>query len=156
MQYIGGPKPAAGCVLCAYVGKSPSAENGVLAALPMAYVVLNKYPYSAAHLMVVPNAHTRSLTELPLQIFDATFRLVRDSVAALGAATGAEGFNVGLNLGRASGAGLEEHLHVHLVPRWSGDHNFMPVIGGTKVLPEYLEDTWRRLEPHFQSVWEPA
>jgi ATP adenylyltransferase len=157
MQYIRSPKPAnAGCVLCGYVGQAPSRENGVLARRGGAYVVLNKYPYAAGHLMIVPAAHVRSLTELTAEAHDALFRLVRDSIECVEKASGADGMNVGINLGRAAGAGIAEHLHVHVVPRWVGDQNFMPVVGETHVLPEALEDAWSRLAEPFRSLDEAS
>jgi ATP adenylyltransferase len=99
--------------------------------------------------MVVPMRHVSSLGSLEPGEHDALFRLVRDSVSALEAAIGPEGVNVGLNLGRAAGAGIQDHLHVHIVPRWVGDVNFMPVVADTRVMPEYLDRTWDELSPHF-------
>lgn len=157
MQYLRSPKPAAaGCVPCGYVGQAPSREGGVLARRDGAYVVLNKFPYAAGHLMVVPAAHVRSLTGLEPSAHDGLFRLVRDSVACLAQATGADGMNVGINLGSAAGAGIAEHLHVHVVPRWAGDQNFMPVVGDVLVLPEALGDAWVRLEEPFRALDEAS
>jgi ATP adenylyltransferase len=127
----------------------------VLARRPEAYVVLNKFPYSPGHLMVVPTRHVPALDALDETEHDALFRLVRDSVAALGRAVSCQGVNVGMNLGRVAGAGIEEHLHVHVVPRWQGDNNFMPVIADVRVMPECLEDTWVRLAPEFARLGAP-
>lgn len=138
-----------GCVLCRYVEAEPSRETGVLVRWPRAYVVLNKYPYAAGHVMVVPSEHHGDLTDLEQGEYHELFELVRGSVACLRDAVNAEAMNVGVNLGRAAGAGIHEHVHVHLVPRWTGDHNFMPVLGGVRVLPELLEKTWDRLAPSF-------
>ncbi len=150
MEFIRQSEKKPGCVLCEYAACAPGRETHVLARDAGGFVVLNKYPYTAGHLMVVPNRHVGSLAELELAEHDALFRLVRASVTCLEQATGAEGVNLGMNLGRAAGAGIHEHLHVHLVPRWVGDANFMPVIGDVRVMPEYLDATWDRLAPAFR------
>ena len=153
MAYVEAPKPAgSGCVLCRYVEASLSAETGVLVRWPRSYVVLNKYPYAAGHLMVVPNEHVADLAKVGAEAYGELFLLVRAASACLVEATGAEGMNVGVNIGAAAGAGIEQHVHVHLVPRWVGDHNFMPVFGDVRVLPEYLETTWQRLSPFFERI----
>lgn len=152
MEFIRQSDKPPGCVLCGYAGAGPARENRVLVQGSHAYVVLNKYPYVAGHLMVVPRRHVRHLAELDPAEHDALFRLVTDSVGALGRACEPDGINVGMNLGRAAGAGIEEHLHVHLVPRWQGDNNFMPVIADVRVMPEYLEATWASLLPEFEKL----
>ncbi len=149
MEFIRRPKGEGGCVLCGYVGAEPTRESGVLARRAGAYVVLNKYPYTAGHLLVVPERHVADPDELDSGDHDELWRLVRDARRALVNATGAQGMNVGMNLGAAAGAGIAAHLHVHLVPRWIGDANFMPVIGDVRVMQEYLEETWDHLAPHF-------
>lgn len=149
MDFIRQAEKPEGCVLCGYVGREVGRASRVLVRKEHAYVVLNKYPYAAGHLMVVPNRHTASPSELAPEEHDALWRLVTESAALLQRASGAEGLNVGMNLGRAAGAGIHEHLHVHLVPRWVGDNNFMPVIADVRVMPEYLEKTWEELRPHF-------
>ncbi len=155
MEFIRRPKTE-GCVLCGYVGQAASRENGVLARRDGAYVVLNKYPYTAAHLMVVPEPHLADPDELDAAAYDSLWRLVRDARACLVRATGAPGMNIGVNLGSAAGAGIAEHLHVHLVPRWVGDNNFMPVIGDVRIMHEYLEETWDHLAPHFTALSDGA
>ena len=152
MEFIRRPKGEGGCVLCGYVGAPASRDNGVLARRDGAYVVLNKYPYTVAHLMIVPEQHVADPDELGDDSYDSLWRLVRDARRALIAATGAQGMNIGVNLGAAAGAGIAEHLHVHLVPRWTGDNNFMPVIGDVRVMHEYLEETWDHLAPHFAAL----
>jgi ATP adenylyltransferase len=102
--------------------------------------------------MVVPNAHSSDFDGLPDGVYAEVFDLVRRSAALLRAATGAEAMNIGVNLGRPAGAGIHEHVHVHLVPRWTGDNNFMPVLSDTRVLPELLEKTWVRLRPEFSKL----
>jgi len=145
MAWIGGSRPAAGCVFC-------TARDGVddRAALVLlrgahAFLILNAYPYAPGHLMAVTNRHVAAVGEAqPEELTDA-MTLVQRGVAALSLEYRAEGFNVGLNQGRAAGAGIEDHLHVHVVPRWGGDHNFLTVVGDTRVLPEELTATWDRL-----------
>ena len=145
MEYILGPKGGA-CVFC------EASDDLMLARRPRAFVCLNKYPFAAGHLLVVPTRHVSSLADLDDGEADDFFRLVRASVARLGAAVSPEGVNVGLNLGKAAGAGIAEHLHAHIVPRWNGDTNFLPVLTDTRVLPEYLETTKQRLAPHFTNL----
>lgn len=142
----------AGCVLCDYVTQAPSRSSLVLAQRSEAYVVLNKYPYTAGHLMVVPAVHVSELGALSERDHTALWSLTRSAVHALSAATGAPGMNLGVNFGAAAGAGIVEHLHVHLVPRWIGDNNFMPVIGDMRIMHEYLEETWEHLAPHFEKL----
>jgi ATP adenylyltransferase len=148
MEFILGEKPS-GCVLCSLAESEPSRESRVLARSEYAYVVLNKYPYAAGHLMVVPRRHTNDLGALEPDEHDDLWRLVRRCVPALERATNAEGINLGMNLGKAAGAGIAEHLHVHLVPRWVGDNSFIAVVGDVRVMPEYLDATWDRLSPEF-------
>ncbi len=151
MEFILGAKKP-GCVLCGYASHAPNREQRILARSASSYVVLNKYPYAAGHLMVVPDRHVSRLDELEPAEHDDLWRLVGASVPALEKSTHCEGLNVGMNLGKAAGAGIEEHLHVHIVPRWNGDNNFMPVISETRVMPEYLGETWDRLAPDFAGV----
>ncbi len=147
--YILAPK-GKGCFLCIKRTRGYQLRHFILRETPACYVLLNRYPYSAAHVMVVPRRHVADLESFtPDELLDF-ITLMRDTARVLKKAVGAQGLNLGANLGRAAGAGLEEHFHFHIVPRWNGDHNFMPVLGDTYVLPEYLEETYRRLLPHFE------
>lgn len=153
MEFIRQERPEnQGCVLCRYVGVVPAAGSLVLARRSHAFVVLNKYPYNSGHVMVVPNRHVDSPTQLASEESQALWQLVTESMTALKQATNCQGMNCGINLGHAAGAGIEEHLHVHLVPRWDGDNNFMPVLGDMRVVPEGLERTWEHLTPFFGSL----
>lgn len=143
---------SAGCVLCEYVGVMPSPSNLLLARRRHAFVVLNKYPYNSGHIMVVPNAHVKDTTELGAEALTALFQLLADSIAALKRATRCQGINVGMNLGKAAGAGIADHLHIHLVPRWVGDSNFMSVLADTRVVPETLEQTREQLAREFAGL----
>ena len=142
--------PAPDCIFC-----DPSAGRDVdLVVLRgrAAYVILNLYPYNNGHLMVVPNRHLATLEALTADEQVELMRLARLSEMALHEAYRPQGINVGINLGKAAGAGIENHLHIHLVPRWSGDTNFMTAVGQTRVLPEDLAATVARLRPIFERL----
>ena len=145
MAWIRGAHPAAGCVFCNARDGADDRASLVLLRGPHAFLVLNAYPYTPGHLMAVTNRHVGALGEArPEELTDA-MTLVQRAASALSLEYRAEGFNVGLNQGRVAGAGIEDHLHVHVVPRWGGDHNFVTVVGDTRVLPEDLATTWERL-----------
>jgi ATP adenylyltransferase len=152
MEYILGPKAAGGCIFCEFPERGRFQEDLVLCVTKEAFVCLNRYPFAAGHLLVIPRRHASDLGELGEEESDALFRLVRASVVRLRRATNAQGINVGMNLGKAAGAGIAEHLHAHLVPRWDGDTNFMPVMTDVRVMPEHLDATWARLQPHFADL----
>jgi ATP adenylyltransferase len=143
-----------GCVFCAMAAapRDHDAENLVLYRGEGCLVVMNLYPYNTAHLMVVPYAHTADLPELDEPTAGELFALTRRCVRILGDTYKPHGFNLGMNLGSIAGAGIAEHLHMHIVPRWSGDTNFMPIIGGTKLIPEDLDATYARLRPSFAEL----
>jgi ATP adenylyltransferase len=113
------------------------------------FVILNLFPYTTGHLMVVPNDHLPSLTDLSDAVLSEMMQLTRRAQAALEIEYKPDGFNIGMNLGRAAGAGVADHLHLHAVPRWSGDANFVSIIGETRVMPEDLLTTYQKLKPHF-------
>jgi len=142
--------PATDCVFC-----DPAAGRDIDLVLfrgEHAYVILNLYPYNNGHLMVVPNRHLSALEALTPDEQLELMQLTRVSEMALNEAYRPQGINVGINLGKAAGAGIENHLHIHLVPRWSGDTNFMTAVGHTRVLPEDLGATAARLRPIFQKL----
>jgi ATP adenylyltransferase len=153
MEYILSKKEG-GCIFCAYAAADPTmfAEEHVLVATEHAYVVLNKYPFAAGHLLVVPRRHEGELEMLTDVEHDALFRLTRGAASRLRRAVSAQGLNVGINLGKAAGAGIGEHLHVHIVPRWEGDTNFMPVLADVRVMPQHLAATFRHLHPFFVDI----
>ena len=136
-----------GCVFCG-IRDGHEAEH-VLARTDLAFVVLNKFPYNPGHLVVVPSRHVGDIEALTAEENADLQSLLQRSVRALREGSEPQGFNIGLNLGRVGGAGIPDHLHWHVVPRWSGDMNFMSVVGQTRVLPELLADTYRRLAPRF-------
>ncbi|MGW9286463.1 HIT family protein [Streptomyces diastaticus] len=135
-----GPGAGDGCPFCVVPAKSD--EDGLIVRRGThAYAVLNLYPYNGGHLLVVPYRHVADYTELDAAETAEVAELTKQAMTALRSASGAHGFNIGLNQGSAAGAGIAAHLHQHIVPRWGGDTNFMPVIGDTKVLPQLLGDT---------------
>jgi ATP adenylyltransferase len=140
-----------GCFLCEKAQQGQDQENLVLNRTALGYVLLNTFPYNPGHLMAAPYVHTGDLTGLDTEVGLALWSLALEAARALETEYAPEGFNIGLNLERAGGAGMVDHLHIHVVPRWVGDTNFMPVLGQTKVLPESLERTYDRLRPHFKA-----
>jgi ATP adenylyltransferase len=141
----------AGCVFCGLL-TGEGERNRVLERGELTFVTLAKYPYNPGHVLILPVRHVADLEDLEPDEASGIHDLVRRSVAALREVSEPHGFNIGLNLGRAAGAGIPGHLHWHVVPRWSGDTNFMPVIGSTRVLPELLDRTYERLAPRFRST----
>jgi ATP adenylyltransferase len=155
MEYILAPKDRSRpCIFCDVAQASPDElrDRHVVAVTEHAFVMLNRYPFAAGHLLVVPHAHVEALDQIDPAAHDALFRLVRESAARLRRALRAEGLNVGLNLGAVAGAGVAEHLHVHVVPRWAGDTNFMPVLADTRVVPQALDETRAHLLPYFADI----
>jgi ATP adenylyltransferase len=150
MSYIGTAEKPAGCIFCVKPTEQRDEENFILFRGERAYVLLNLYPYNSGHLMVVPYQHTGDLASLPPEIGNEVFALTQRSVSALTSVYRPQGFNVGINLGEVAGGSISAHLHVHVVPRWGGDTNFMPVTAETKVLPETLDQTYQRLRPQFE------
>lgn len=151
MQYIREAKSADDADSCIFCDIAAGAEDErVLARADLAYVVLNKFPYNPGHCLVVPNRHVGDLTELTAEELSTLSQLLQRSLEALRATGDPHGFNVGMNLGRTAGAGIPDHVHWHIVPRWSGDTNYMPVVGDTRVLPELLAETYARLKPGFE------
>ena len=141
----------AGCVFCAAT-ESGDGRRLVVHESPLCYVILNLYPYNAGHVLVVPRRHVDSLSALTRDELNDMARLTQMAEQVLTEAFQPQGINVGMNLGRPAGAGIADHLHVHLVPRWTGDTNFMSVVGQVRVLPEELPRTADRLRPMFDRV----
>jgi len=149
LTYVSGSTtPRTGCVFCD-VAPIGAPDSLVVWEGRTCYVVLNLYPYNNGHLMVVPRRHIATLSDLTPDELQEVAVLMRHAEGVLHDAYHPEGINAGINLGRAAGAGIHEHLHVHLVPRWAGDTNFMTVVGDTRVLPEALSATAARLRPLF-------
>ena len=148
MQFIRMKKPK-GCFLCDNPKKGDDARNYILYRGSENFVILNSYPYNPGHLMVAPYRHVASLEDLTEEERNEHFKIVSQCVKVLREEANPEGFNIGMNLGKASGAGITGHVHTHIVPRWQGDINFMSVLADTKVVPEALAETYERLKDKF-------
>lgn len=149
MDFILG-KREKGCVFCNRVRKKEDRKNFILHRGESCFVILNKFPYNNGHLMVVPYRHIAALDHLkPLETAE-TFALLAKAERVLKKGLGAQGFNIGMNVGKAAGAGIEDHLHVHLVPRWHADTNFWPVLSETKSMPQHLMQTYDILKRHWR------
>ncbi|MBN2333050.1 MAG: HIT domain-containing protein [Deltaproteobacteria bacterium] len=140
-----------GCLFCRIAAENNDGDNLILFRGTHAFVLLNRYPYNNGHLMVVPYSHLNNLGKLSQDAYLELMELFRRSIDCLHDALQADGFNGGINLGKTAGAGIADHLHFHIVPRWHGDYNFMPVIGETKVMPQHLEETYNHLLPYFSA-----
>jgi ATP adenylyltransferase len=141
---------AQSCIFCDAVNDPANDEQAlVLHRGAHAFVILNRYPYISGHLMIAPNAHLGELDAAPKEVTDEIMDLAKRCQTSLRAAYHPEGFNVGMNLGRAAGAGIADHIHMHILPRWVGDTNFMTAVSDTRVLPEDLQTTYRKLRDTF-------
>lgn len=140
-----------GCVFCIKLTQDQDAKNYVLWRGAHCAILLNLYPYNNGHLMVIPYAHVPSLEDLPAEAQAEMMLAVSKSLHLLRLAMQPHGFNVGVNIGRVAGAGIESHIHVHVVPRWEGDTNFMPVLAETRVVPEMLDTTYTNLKAVLDS-----
>ncbi len=142
------------CIFCSLpaLGADSDAETRIVARYPLCYVILNKYPYSNGHLMVVPYEHLPDVRGLEDAVRAELLKVAADCTAVLEEELQAHGFNIGFNLGTAAGAGIIDHIHLHVVPRWHGDTNYMPVLADTKVLSESLQGTYDRLRPAFDKL----
>jgi ATP adenylyltransferase len=151
MEFIRAEKPA-GCIFCRFPaeeGEEADRRNLIVHRSPRSFTILNRYPYNNGHVMVVPRAHVSRLEDLDAATFADLQEELRRVVAVIREAYRPEAMNVGMNLGKAAGAGIEDHLHWHVVPRWGGDTNFMPVLADTKVMIEHLDESWRRIREGF-------
>ena len=149
MPYIGRDKAAEkakGCVFCRALKQEDGPGNLIIQRGQQAFVILNRFPYTSGHLMVLPFTHVANLYELDAPTRSEMMELMNTATQVLARVYQPQGFNLGANLGAAAGAGLEEHLHLHVLPRWAGDTNFVSTIGETRVLPETLEETWQRVK----------
>jgi ATP adenylyltransferase len=153
MEYIKSElKGRKGCFLCRALKNKNNPKSLIIYAGKTSFVILNKFPYNSGHLMIAPFLHVPSLSDLDTDTKLEMLDLVSMSCEALNETSTPQGFNVGINLGRIAGAGLEDHIHIHLVPRWAGDTNFMPILGEAKVIPEHLLATRDKLKTLFQKV----
>jgi ATP adenylyltransferase len=137
------------CIFCAKPAQGDDAENLIVHRGDRAFVILNKFPYTNGHLMVAPFDHLARLQEVPPETVAELMRLAQQAMDRLEEVYDPHGYNVGFNQGRVAGAGVEHHIHMHVVPRWGGDTNFMPVIADTRVMPQSLEDSYEALKGGF-------
>ncbi len=144
LKFILGPKME-GCLFCQKLAENKDKENLILYRGQHCFIMLNAYPYTNGHLMVVPYAHVRNLDQLDTPTLTDLMLLTKRSIVALQKVMSPDGFNMGINVGKVAGAGVEDHVHFHVVPRWLGDTNFMPVLAETRLIPEPLNDTYDRL-----------
>ncbi|WP_313903083.1 HIT family protein [Geoalkalibacter halelectricus] len=148
MTYING-EPQKGCIFCLRGLEEEDARRQVLLRGRHAFIIMNRFPYTNGHLMVAPYRHSADLDDFSEEEIVEMYRLVALARKVLTEVSRPEGFNIGLNLGRAAGAGVPDHLHYHVVPRWQGDTNFMPVFADVRVVPQHLEETYRLLRRAF-------
>ena len=153
MEFIKGPKPA-GCFFCEAAAADPAndADHLVLARTEVALAMLNRYPYNNGHLMIAPKAHLANLEELPPATANGVMALTQRALRVLRVVLSPQGFNLGINAGKIAGAGVADHVHQHVVPRWDGDTNFMPVTADTKVLNESLTASYQALRAGFERL----
>lgn len=153
MVFIKGNTSAfSGCIFCELPKQNHDAENLILYKSQHSFIILNKYPYNNGHLMVIPHKHTADLNELSLPEHTDLMVHTNHCVSALKEFYKPEGFNIGMNLGASGGAGIREHLHFHIVPRWTGDTNFMPILADTKSMPQHLDESFKQLQPYFRRL----
>jgi len=150
LEYIKGPKPE-GCILCEKPAEGDDASVYIVHRGERCFVILNAFPYNNGHVMIAPYKHMGALEDLADETVLEMMQLTRRSIQAITAVYGPEGFNIGINQGKVAGAGVENHIHQHVVPRWGADTNFMPVIGSTRVLPQSLADSYRALREQFEA-----
>jgi ATP adenylyltransferase len=150
MEYILSPQKPDACIFCPGRDRGGDRERLILYVGPLSMVIMNRYPYINGHLLVAPVKHVADLDGLSQEEALDLLLTVRRSLGALRRAMSPDGFNVGLNLGRVAGAGVEAHVHFHIVPRWNGDTNCMTVLGDVRVIPEHIKATYEKLLPFFQ------
>ena len=151
MAYIDQDSEEDGCIFCKKLEESDPRDALVLAQSRHSVVMLNKYPYNNGHVLLAPKRHEKYLSELSVEEYGDLNEGLRRSVEIIRRALNPGGVNLGMNLGKCAGAGVENHLHWHVVPRWEGDTNFMPVVGETRVMPQHLLDSYERLHQYFQN-----
>lgn len=157
LQSLGQPTGGEDCFLCRYAATPERDEqNHVLWRSPHTLVLLNRFPYTNGHLLIAPVLHRGSLQELPAEVLCELMLRIRDAMAVLRRVVGAQGFNVGMNLGRCAGAGLPDHVHWHIVPRWEGDTNFVAVVGSVRIIPQELQETSRAFRQAARELGLPT
>jgi ATP adenylyltransferase len=151
MEYIKSEKSDE-CIFCVLLSSQNDEKNRILFRGKHSFVIMNIFPYNCAHLMISPYRHIGCITDQNDSERFEVNQLTQECIKILKTVSEPDGFNIGYNIGKAAGAGYDEHIHCHIVPRWSGDTNFMPVIGDVKVHPEHLRSTYEKLQPHFKNL----
>ena len=151
IEYIENTTESTECIFCDKPKDKDDKKNLIVYRGKLGFVIMNRFPYNNGHLMVVPYQHTSEISSLSSEERIELFNLLEISVNVLRKVMKPQGFNIGMNLGSLAGAGIADHLHFHIVPRWGGDTNFMPVIAHTKVISEGLEQTWEKLKREFDN-----
>ena len=154
MAYINEAAKKEGCVFCQKIREQDAREALVLAHTSHSVIMLNKYPYANGHLLLAPKRHAKYLASLSAEEYGDLNEALRRSVEIVQESYHPAGINLGMNLGKCAGAGIEDHLHWHVVPRWEGDNNFMPVLAETRVMPQHLLESYDQLKPYFQGLSE--
>lgn len=154
MPYLQGKEPLPEECLFCHNARLADQQAHIVHRVRLCYVILNRFPYNNGHLMVVPYQHAPSLEHFNRQTLTEMMMLVQRSLRVLQTAYEPEGFNVGMNIGEASGAGIAEHAHMHIVPRWAGDTNYLTTVGKTRTIPEWMDETYDRLRPLFEALGE--
>ncbi len=152
MEYIESGDKKDTCILCDKLEEKDGTGNLVLKRSEYSFVIMNKFPYNPGHLMVCPLRHIANVEELTPEEMSDLFQQIQVSVKVIKRVLAPHGYNLGLNAGRVAGAGVDQHLHFHIVPRWNGDTNFMPVLADVKVIPEHLMRTYKKLKAAFQEL----
>lgn len=150
MDYINGNTKGAGCIFCVQNGSDRDSERLILYRSTSSYVIMNRYPYTNGHLLVCPYRHTADMQSFTDEEMLDLFRTVQLSCGVLKQAISPDGINMGMNMGKSAGAGVDDHLHIHIVPRWNGDTNFMTVVADARIVPESLDKSYSRLLPFFK------
>ena len=152
MEYIISDQKGGGCIFCPGKNRGDDKDRLILYVGPLTMIMMNRFPYINGHLLVAPIRHVSALEYLSDEETLDVLLMVRESIGILKETIKPDGFNVGLNLGRVAGAGMEEHMHFHIVPRWNGDTNYMTVFGEVRVIPEHIRETYERLKPFFNNL----
>ena len=148
-EYVTAVSQKAGCVFCQAISNAAQPDSLIVHQATHNFVILNRYPYNNGHIMIAPYSHVSNPADVKPEVLDEMMRLFQRGIQALSQEYKADGFNMGMNLGKCAGAGVEEHYHLHVVPRWNGDTNFMTALAETRVIPEDFTITLARLKPHF-------
>lgn len=156
MAYISSGSEEQGCIFCTKPGAGQDEEHYILYRSQHCFVMLNRFPYNNGHLMIAPFQHVPSIEEVETETLTDLMTTAQLCLRALHGAMQPHGFNMGINQGKVAGAGVADHMHLHIVPRWNGDTNFLPVLAGVKVMPDYLRNTYHQLRQALISLTNPS